>query len=253
MKKKYKVILVHHGVARTHAEREPEWDPYWKNLCCSGQTKMLEYRDPKNTRIISISQFCTDEFSKYYKETYDKFLKVKLLHTSELNETIFKKEWNTTPKILGNWKDVNKGSEIIKNLKIIMKDYIFEDLNVHLNHNGIVDFNKRKQDIYIKSDIFLQLSLCEGFSYSALDALLCGIPVISSNVGLFYNDIPDDCFVKIDWERNNDIEYIKDKIKYAWKNRSEIGRKGREWYLKNCRLSEWSNNMNKLVKYYLKV
>ena len=157
------------------------------------------------------------------------------------------------PKILGNWKDINKGSEIIKNLKIIMKDYIFEDLNVHLNQNGIVDFNKRKQDIYIKSDIFLQLSLCEGNSYSALDALLCGIPVISSNVGLFYNDIPEDCFVKIDWKRNNDIKYIEDKIKYAWENKDEIGRKGREWYLKNCRLSDWSNNMNKLVKYYLKV
>jgi glycosyltransferase involved in cell wall biosynthesis len=86
-----------------------------------------------------------------------------------------------------------------------------------------------------------------------LDALLCGIPVISSNVGLFYNDIPEDCFVKINWERNNDIKYIEDKIKYAWENKDEIGKKGREWYLKNCRLSDWSNNMNKLVKYYLKV
>jgi len=250
---KYKVIIVHHGVAQTHAEREPNWNPYWKNLCCSGQTKMLEYRDPKNTRIISISQFCTDEFSKYYKETYDKFLKIKLFHTSELNETIFKKEWNKMPKILGNWKDINKGSEIIKNLKTTMNDFIFEDLNVHLNQFGIDDFNKRKQEIYINSDIFLQLSLCEGFSYSALDALLCGIPVISSNVGLFYNDIPEDCFVKINWERNNDIDYIKDKIKYAWENKDEIGKKGREWYLKNCRFSDWNNNMNKLVKYYLKV
>ena len=36
---KYKTILVHHGVAETHAAREPGWDRYWRDLCCNGQKK----------------------------------------------------------------------------------------------------------------------------------------------------------------------------------------------------------------------
>ena len=55
----YNILLVHHGVAKTHADREPDWNEYWKNLCCSGQEKMLQYRDQKR-QILSISQFCTD-------------------------------------------------------------------------------------------------------------------------------------------------------------------------------------------------
>ena len=109
----FNVILVHHGVAKTHADREPAWDPYWKNLCCSGQEKMLYYRKPETTKIISISQFCTDEFTKYYPEIYKNFENTKILHTSELNENRYKTVWNNKPVILGNWMDVNKGSKIV--------------------------------------------------------------------------------------------------------------------------------------------
>jgi len=89
--------------------------------------------------------------------------------------------------------------------------------------------------------------LCEGFSYSALDALLCGIPVISTNTGLFYSDIPEDCFVKIDWLRRNDLNYVKEKLDYAWEHKEELGRKGREWYLKNCEFENWKKVMRGLI------
>ena len=59
---------------------------------------------------------------------------------------------------------------------------------------------KRKQNIYLQSDIFLQISNSEGNSYATLDALICGLPIVSSNVGLFYKDVPEDCFVKLEWD-----------------------------------------------------
>lgn len=46
MPNKYKILLVHHGIAETHYQREPTWNVYWRKLCCDGQNKMLEYRDP---------------------------------------------------------------------------------------------------------------------------------------------------------------------------------------------------------------
>lgn len=244
----YNVVLVHHGCAKTHAIREPGWSPYWKNLCCSGQERMLNVRNPKKTRIISISQFCSDEFLQHYPERYPLFKKVKILHTSELDEKRYKTTWNKIPVILGNWSCENKGRSSVQKMAQLPKSIIqFRQLNVRPNQNGILDFNRRKQDIYLQSDIFLQVSLCEGFSYSALDALLCGIPVVSSNVGLFYNDIPEDCFVKLDWRKNNDTNYVLRKLRYAWDNHEEIGRKGREWYLKNCGFKQWKEKTNKYV------
>jgi len=213
---KYETILVHHGVAETHAAREPGWNKYWKDLCCNGQKKMLYHRDPMCTRLVSISEFCTDEFTRYYGETYTKFPLYKILHTSELNENKYKKKWNNLPIVIGNWKGFNKGEIAVKKLIKKCKNFAFRPLNVYPNANGIEDWNIRKQESYLQSDIFLQLSLCEGNSYATLDALLCGIPVVSSNVGLFYKDVPEDCFVKIDWKRNNDVEYVEEKLKYAW-------------------------------------
>ena len=80
-----------------------------------------------------------------------------------------------------------------------------------------------------------------------MDALLCGLPVVSTNVGLFYKDVPEDCFVKIEWNRKNDMKYVKEKLLYAWENKEEIGRKGREWYMKNCRMMDWKDNMWNIV------
>ena len=239
-------LLVHHGCAKTHAIREPLWPEPWKSLCTNGQNKMLTYRNIENTKIISISQFCTDEFTKHYSEIYKKFENILLLHSSELNESLYKKTWNKKPVILGNWSTENKGMKIVQQLNS-KSGFIFKNLNIKVDQNGIDVFNKHKQNIYLESDIFLQISLCEGNSYATLDALLCGIPIVASNVGLFYKDVPEDCFVKIEWERNNDLEYIENKIKYAWKNRDILSRKCREWYLQNCSYIEWKKQITNII------
>ncbi len=90
----YPVLIVHHGCARITAERTPDWDPYWKNLCCQGQDLMLKYRKPINTWIISISQSCTNDFSRVYQQNYWKFQNEKILHASEFNEDLYKKSFN---------------------------------------------------------------------------------------------------------------------------------------------------------------
>lgn len=244
---KYPLILVHHGSALTHAERDPYWDKYWKNLCCNGQKKMLDFRDPKKTKIVSISQFCMDEFNKFFPKTYPLFNNYKILHSSELDENIYKKTFNKIPVILGNWGQINKGKNIVSKLANTIRFIKFQQLNVRINNGNIEKFNREKQQIYCNSDIFLQLSKCEGNSYSALDAILCGIPLISTNVGFCYKDMPEDCFVKLDWKRINDISYIIKKIIYCLKNKERLAKNAREWYMKNCRLDDWKTKMHNLV------
>ena len=254
----YPVLLVHHGCAAITAERTPEWDPYWKKLCCTGQNIMLKYRNTDKTTIISISQSCYDDFFRIYGSDYIKFHNIKLLHSSELNQNLFKTNFTTDDKIpiiLGNWNHPKKGGNIILKLTNAMeKKFIFQQLQVMPNTNEtLISFNKRKQEIYLQSDIFLQLSVSEGNSYATLDALLCGLVVVASNVGLFYKDVPEDCFVKLDWQRNNDVEYIIEKIEYAWQNREKISQNARKWYLENCNFEDWKNKMYKIVNdFYMK-
>jgi hypothetical protein len=60
-------------------------------------------------------------------------------------------------------------------------------------------------------------------------------------------DIPEHCFVKLDWRRNNDINYVQSKIDYAWKNRNELSKKAIKWYMENCIFIDWEKKMKKIV------
>jgi len=243
----YPILLVHHGCAQTHADREPDWDKYWRDLCCNGQNQMLTYRNPSNTWIISISQFCTDEFNKYYSNEYRKFKNIKIQHTSEFDESKFKNSFNANPIILGNWSTENKGLSIVNKLSCKSK-YNFKKLLIKTNKSeSLESFNKRKQQIYLDSDIFLQLSVSEGNSYATLDAMLCGLVIVASDVGLFYSDVPENCFVKIPWEKNNDVDYVLEKINWAWENKETLSKNAREWYLANYKFSDWTNKMYSVV------
>jgi len=245
---KYNTFVVHHGVALTHAIREPEWDPYWRELCCSGQDRMFYHRFPETTKFISTSKFCTDEFTKHYENDYKKFERIDLLHSSEMDHNIYKKVWNEKPIVLGNWSTENKGKILVSKIANMQTDFQFQNLSVYPENNNIKDFISRKQNAYVNADIFLQLSLSEGNSYATLDALLCGIPVVASNVGLFYKDVPDNCFVRVEWEKNNDLEYVLEKINYAWHNRDELSKNAREWYMKNCSFDIWSRKMRSTIE-----
>lgn len=249
----FKVLLVHHGSAKTHAEREPLWNEYWKNLCCNGQRNMLYIRNPVNTRIISCSQFCTDEFSKHYSEIYNTFNNEKILHSSDFDETKYKTHFNSIPIILGNWSDANKGAHMITSLQTMLQNFVFRKLSIHVQNNeSLNSFNTRKQQMYLEADIYLSMSLSEGNSYAALDALLCGLVVVSTDVGLFYKDLPEDCFVKLDWQKIQDTNYCSEKIKYGWENREILSNNARNWYMNNIRFIDWGIKMNNIVANFYK-
>jgi len=231
----------------THAERNPDWDPFWKDLCCTGQKNMFSYRGVDNTKIISISTFCTDEFKRHFGKNYDNFNRIEILHSSEMREDVFKKVWNKTPVILGNWRSNSKGLDKIEKLsKSLGKEYQFKNLSVDMR-DGIRKFIKDKQEEYVNSDMFLQLSVSEGNSYATLDAMLCGLPIISSDVGLFYKDVPEECFTKINWEKIDDVEYLADKIRETWENRQILSENCRSWYLENYKFEYWKNKMTNII------
>ena len=244
----YETLVVHHGVAMTHAIRDPNWDLYWRMLCCNGQNRMFAYRDPETTKFVSTSTFCGEEFFKHYGEEYKKYDRVQILHTSEFDENLVKTNWNKTPVIIGNWATLNKGQGVVERIKSLEQPFTFHTLFSPLRGN-IRKFIEDKQKQYVEADMFLQLSLCEGNSYATLDAMLCGLVVVSTDVGLFYKDVPEDCYVKVDWERHSDVKYIMSKIEYAWKHREQISKKARSWYMEHCSNDMWQTQIDDLVGY----
>lgn len=136
----YPILLVHHGCAKTTAERTPDWDKYWRDLCCNGQNKMLTYRNPQNTWIISISKSCTYDFIKYYGDEYLKFKRIELPHSSEMNENVFKNNFNSNPIILGNWTHEKKGKNLIPQIKkkqtiLYLNNLIYCQIYYQINQN----------------------------------------------------------------------------------------------------------------------
>jgi len=52
----------------------------------------------------------------------------------------------------------------------------------------------------------------------------------------------------VEWEKNNDLEYVLEKINYAWHNRDELSKNAREWYMKNCSFDIWSRKMRSTIE-----
>ncbi len=207
---------------------------------------MLKYREVDTTKIISISSACSDDFTNYYQNDYSKFTRIDIFHPSELNENIYKTSFNTSPVILGNWAHIKKGKNLIPIMKSKLTTFKFQQLNVSMGRDVSLH-NSKKQEIYCNADIFLQISNSEGNSYATLDAMMCGLVIVASNVGLFYKDVPDNCFVKLEWSKNNDFEYVEKQLKYAWENRYELSKNARNWYLNNYGFNDWKSKMYNLT------
>lgn len=248
----YFCFIVNHGCARRTAQMNPAWDKYWRDLCVTGQDKMLTYRDPKCTHIVSISQSTKDDFKLIYDEAYTKFDNTMIFHCSQFDEHV-KKTYNEIgtsikkPKILGNFGQKKGNIEPFRNSKLSQL-YTFEQLNINgRNFKDVESFVSAKQGIYIDSDVFLQISNSEGFSYAALDAALCGLVIVSTEVGLFY-EVPKDCFVVLDLDKIYDIPYIEKKIEYALENKAVLGAKIRSWTLENCSRQLFEKRTKDLVQ-----
>ena len=78
--------------------------------------------------------------------------------------------------------------------------------------------------------------------------IICGIPLVSTSTGFRHKDIPEDCYVKIELDKVNDIEYLCEKIFEAYDNKKILTKKAREWYDCNCRFDDWEIKMKDFIE-----
>jgi hypothetical protein len=102
--------------------------------------------------------------------------------------------------------DIRKINNVIRNASFVKYDietkYVMRNANKH-------------------NILFLQLCI-DGNTYTSLTAMREGYVILTYDTGLFFNDVSENAFVRVDSRKINSIDYIVSKIKYAIDNNMSL-------------------------------
>jgi len=213
-------IIVHHGIAKLHGERDPAWQRSNAELI-AGQRRMLETRQPHNTVIVSCSEFCTREFGRLYGTLYRSFRHFAVPHMSMLElyvpGLLPRSEIRDLPVVCGDWRLPHKGADVICAVQDLLKgEFIFRQMQVTAPKPFDPRvFAARKMAFYRSCDLMLCLSSHEGNSYFVLDGLFCDLPLVTTDVGLA-SEI--DGAVVVPWQQAmQNPGMVADAVRRAWR------------------------------------
>lgn len=242
----FQTIVINHGCAKKTAEHVKQWDPYWKTLCVEGQQSMLDHRHPESTVMVPICDSIQRDFTKHFHTDYTKFKIMKVLHYSFMDETNRKTYGRQDLKV----KVLTSGDDVIKELSCsdLSEKYYFQRLNADGRfHKTVAHYIASLQRQYVKSDIFLNLSKHLNSVYEVLDAAVCGVVIVSTNIGICL-EMPKNCFVVIDYDKGSaDEEYVDEKLRFALENQATLTRNAFEWVKNTANIKVWINQFQNLI------
>jgi hypothetical protein len=244
-------VIVHHGVAKANIERNPELkrSRVYQNIS-SGQEQMLKIRRPENTLIMSCSQYCMDLFQQYYGAIYEPFPKRLLWHSTEMDPTVHRQKLNQEPVILGNFSTGNKGNSSLEELKRLLPE--FRLISIHTSRQkDIAAHNREVAEIYLRADLFLQLSGSEGFGYATLDAFNKNLLICGTDVGLLYDLRNEDIGIIFPHQKRTDLSYVAERIRELWSQRDRYFGKSKEWHDRHINFDQWQSSFRQIVTSFL--
>ena len=185
-----------------------------------------------------MSEWCHMLFKQYNGLNYERFHREVIMSSSELDANVYKTRFDSTkrPLIIGNWSGFNKGNTIVSRLAGALPEFKFENLGIPTNLN-VLEHNKRKVERYASADMYLCLSLSEGFPYSVADAFQTNLIVVTTDVGFVPDtDIKEEEYIckVIKREKLGDIEYLAGVIRDVWSKKEKYFGNSRKWFTKNC-------------------
>lgn len=219
----FKVIGVHHGCAVEHKIRNNNWkgDGF--------VTLQKEMNSRPNTYFVGTSEF-TRRAIKFHHNIDDDIV---ILHSVDTSNDNVVKRGNS---VVGDWRTESKGSEIIEDIKIQCPEFTFNTLKC-----GKYD----KLTGYKDHNIYMCLSYHEGIGYAILDALACGLPVLSTTAGLFDGDYDPRCGEVIHWQDRHNVNLIKEKLLYIYENYQQYDPIG--WVKDTIPFSKWKQQWKEYI------
>ena len=160
-----RTIVLHHGSAQTHFDRDPNWRGAMETGFCRAQREM--YRRP-NRWFLSAARWTAEQFSQHHGVPLAPVLPSWVESIPRLVTS------HARPVVLGDFRTFNKGSEVVAKLSAARPELEFRDLRC--------TYEKRK-DVYGIADAYLCLSLSEGGSFSVSDAEATTLPLVMTDVG----------------------------------------------------------------------
>lgn len=161
-----RTIVVHHGCAATHYERDPEWRGAKPEWFVDAQRKM--YARP-NRWFVAIAQWTADEFARHHDVAPARVIPNWVAPVERSSRPRPER-----PVVLGDWRNFNKGRDALAALQAARPDLEFRTLKC--------TYETRYQ-VYDQADAYLCLSLSEGGSYSMSDAEAMRLPLVATDVG----------------------------------------------------------------------
>lgn len=161
-------VVVHHGCARTHYERDPDWRTQGTANLCDRQRGMLYL---PNRLYVAPSAWVRDEFARHYGLAAD-YAEVIVNYVEPMPG---RRVSPIVPVVLGDWRDTNKGAGLWRWLAHELPQYEFRQLQCQ---TGL-----ERARAYLGADVWLCLSLSEGGSYAMCDAEAFRLGVVSTDVG----------------------------------------------------------------------
>lgn len=162
-------VVVHHGCAATHAERDVSWRGQHIDRMISDQGRMLYV--PRRV-FVAPSAWVRGEFARHYGLKPD-YARVIVNWVPPIIGIPCSNERRRV--VLGDWRDTNKGSAWAAELRRELPEFEFRALRCRTV--------AEREDAYRGADAYLCLSQSEGGSYSVCDAEAIGMPLVSTDVG----------------------------------------------------------------------
>jgi len=189
-----RTVVMHHGCAQTHFDRDPAWRGKMERGFCQAQRDM--YLRP-NRWFVSIAAWTAQQFSLHYGVPAAELL------PSWVEPIARRTVKNARPIVLGDFRTVNKGSDVIDQLREAMPEVEFRTL--------VCTYEGRK-DVYANVDAYLCLSMSEGGSFSVSDAEATGLPLVTTDVGNYLEYTESQV---IPWQKRDDVELVKNEVARA--------------------------------------
>jgi hypothetical protein len=188
-------IVMHHGCALTHFERDPLWRSVTSRRWCRAQRKMYTLG---NRWFVAAARWTAQEFSRHLGVAQARVIPnwVELIRRDPATR-------NSRPVILGDWRTFNKGSEVVKLLQTRLP---------HLDFRLLATDYHNRASVYGKADGYLCLSLSEGGAFSVSDAEATALPLVTTDVG---NYLEYDQAQVVPWQERDNLERVVGAIETA--------------------------------------
>ncbi len=160
-----RTVVMHHGCAQTHFDRDPEWRDAGAQALVRAQREM--YSRP-NRWFVAAARWTSGEFSRHYGVPEAPVLPNWVAPMARNAGTRLR------PVVLGDWRTFNKGSSVIDALRAARADLEFKTLACE---------HHERPEVYGSADAWLCLSLSEGGAYAVADAEATQLPVVTTDVG----------------------------------------------------------------------